>query len=454
MYFALATIIMGIGFLKANVSSIVGQLYSRSDRRRDAGFTLYYFGINMGSFWASVLCGYLGETVGWWAGFGLGGLGMLAGFVVFVLGRGWLEGRGEPPDPRLLVKPVLGPINREVMVYVGALAGIGAVYVLVRHNAAVGWLLAAGSIAVLAYVTRHLARHADRVERQRMMLSMTLVLGSVVFWTLFEQAASSLQLFADRNVDLRLISRPFAVSVFGYELFFGSKDMLAAAAANTRRVWFDMGFTSAQAQAFNPGFVLIFAPVFAALWDRLSRRGLDPNPMIKFGLALVQVGLAFLLLVWSARYANGVFRTPLIFLAVSYFLQSTGELCLSPVGMSQITKLSPTALIATMMAVWFLSISWAEWIGGLIAQLAGTETIAGQVLDPARALATSAHIFGIIGLFAAGVGVVFLALSPWLSRWAHNAGEGAYVAPEPIAPTIDGERQAVNPGVLRAERLS
>ncbi len=448
MYFALATIIMGIGFLKANVSSIVGQLYSRHDRRRDAGFTLYYFGINMGSFWASVLCGYLGETVGWWAGFGLGGLGMLAGFVVFVLGRGWLEGRGEPPNPQLLVKPVLGPINRETIVYAGGLVGIAAVFVLVRHNAAVGWLLAAGSIAILVYVLRFLSRNADRVERQRMMLAMTLVMGSVVFWTLFEQAASSLQLFADRNVDLRLISRPFAVPFLGYELFFGSRDMLAAAGANARRIWFDMGFTSAQAQAFNPGFVLIFAPVFAALWDRLSRRGLDPNPMIKFGLALVQVGVAFLLLVWSARHADGVFRTPLLFLAASYFLQSTGELCLSPVGMSQITKLSPPALVATMMAVWFLSISWAEWIGGLIAQLAGTETIAGQVLDPARALATSAHVFGVIGLFAAAVGVVFLALSPWLSRWAHTAD----LAEPALAETpVDGDREAVDRRALGAE---
>lgn len=453
MYFALATLIMGIGFLKANVSSIVGQLYSKTDRRRDAGFTLYYFGINLGSFWASVLCGYLGETVGWWAGFGLGGVGMLAGFVVFVLGRGWLEGRGEPPNPQLLTRPVLGPINREVLIYGIGLVGIAVVFVLVQHNAAVGWLLGLGSAAILAYVGQYMARHADRVERQRLLLAGVLILGSVVFWALFEQAGSSLQIFADRNVQLALISHPYVLAVFGKELFFGTHDMLAAAAPAANRVWIDMGLASTQTQAFNPGFILIFAPVFAALWAMLAKRRLDPNPMVKFGVALVQVGVAFLVLVLSAKFADGAFRTPLIFLALSYFLQSTGELCLSPVGMSQITKLSPALLVSTMMAMWFLGISWAEWVAGLLAQLAGSETVAGQVLDPARALANSTHVFSIIGVFAAAVGVLFLALSPWLSRWAHDRGDdGDGSAHEPVAPTVDGDLQGVNPLVLEAGR--
>ena len=408
MYFALSLSIVGIGFLKANISSIVGQLYRKGDKQRDAGFTLYYFGINLGSFWATLVCGYLGETVGWWAGFGLAGLGMLAGFVIFVLGRGWLEGRGEPPDPVLLAQPVVGPINREHIIYAGGLLGIAVVFLMVRHNALVGWLLAVGSAGVLAYIGRYMMRHADRVERQRMLLALTLVLGSIVFWTLFEQAGSSLQIFADRNVDLRLISHPATLHLFGRELFFGTRDMLAAAPPSPGRLWVDMTLSSSQTQSFNPGFILIFAPVFAGLWAWLGRRRRDPAPMVKFGLALVQVGAGFLLLVLGARYADASFRTPLIFIGVSYLLQTTGELCLSPVGMSQTTKLSPAILASTMMAVWFLGISWAEWLGGLVAQFAGTQTIAGQVLDPARALATSARVFGWVGLFAVGVGVVFL----------------------------------------------
>ena len=454
MYFALATIIMGIGFLKANISSIVGLLYTKADPRRDAGFTLYYFGINLGSFWASVLCGYLGETVGWWAGFGLAGLGMLAGFVAFVIGRGWLEGRAEPPNPQLLEKRIAGPITREWVIYAGGLLGIGIVFFLVRHNALVGWMLAAGSAAILAYVGRYMVREADRVERQRLMLALVLVLGSIVFWTLFEQAGSSLQIFADRNVDLRLIHRPFTVPLFGRELYFGTRDMLAAAAPSANRLWIDMSLSSSQTQAFNPGFILMFAPVFAGLWAWLGRRGGDPSPMVKFGLALLQVGAGFLLLVVGARYADASFRTPLLFIGASYLLQTTGELCLSPVGMSQTTKLSPAILVSTMMAVWFLGISWAEWLGGLVAQFAGTDTVAGQVLDPGRALATSAKVFGWVGVFAAGVGVVFLVGSRWLDGWAHAVREGPHVAPEPMAPTLDGERQAVNPALMRAERDS
>ena len=174
--------------------------------------------------------------------------------------------------------------------------------------------------------------------------------------------------------------------------------------------------------------------------------------MLKFGLSLVQVGVAFLVLVWSASFTDSSFRTPLLFITLSYFLQSTGELCLSPVGMSQTTKLAPVMLVSTMMAVWFLGISWAEWIGGIVAQLAGTETIAGQVVDPARALATSAHVFMVLGVFAMAVGVLFLALSPWLSRWAHTpaaAGEDA-----PAEFPVDGERQTVDARLLSSGGLS
>ncbi len=454
MYFALSLIIVGVGFLKPNISSIVGQLYGQADPRRDSGFTLYYFGINLGSFWAAILCGYLGQTVGWWAGFGLGGLGMLAGFIVFVLGRGWLQGKGEPPRPAELERRVAGPVTREGLIYGAGLAAVGLVFLLVRRSDIVGWLLGAGSIAVLSYVGWHMATKADKVERERLGLALFLILGAVVFFTLFEQAGSSLQSFADRNVDLALVQAPVVFPFLGHEVFMGSRAMLEAAAPAAQRWWIDMGFSSAQTQSFNPGFILLFAPVFAALWSLLGRKRRDPNPVIKFGLGLIQVGLGFLLLVWSARFADAGFRVPVMFLAVAYLFHTTGELCLSPVGLSEITKLAPPILIATLMAVWFLAVSWANWIGGLIAQLAGTETVAGQVLNPAKALATSIHIFGVIGAVAVGFGVVFLVVSPWLSRWSHGVNDAAgHVAPEPIAATIDGELTAVSPGVIRAERL-
>ncbi len=452
MYFALALSIMGVGFLKANISSIVGQLYPQGDPRRDSGFTLYYFGINLGSFWATILCGYLGETVGWWAGFGLAGMGMLAGFIVFVLGRSWLEGKGEPPDPVRLARPVVGPLSREAMIYVGGLAGVGLLYLLVRRNDLVGVLLGIGSVLILGYVGWFILRKASPVERRRLFLALFLIVGSVVFFTLEEQAGTSLSTFADRNIDLSLVSSPVVFPFLGHEVFLGSKAMLDAAPAVADRWWVDMGLRASQTQSFQPGFLLVFAPIFAASWAWLGRRDRDPNPIVKFGLGLLQVGFGFLVLVFGAKFADGAFKAPLFFLGMSYLLQSTGELCLSPVGMSEITKLAPPILVSTLMALWFLSISWAEWIGGLIAQFAGTETIAGQVLDPARALATSTHVFTVIGWAAAGVGVLFLALSPVLKGWGAGVNDAVHTAPEPIAPVPDGDRQAVNLGVLDNDR--
>jgi POT family proton-dependent oligopeptide transporter len=440
-YLALSLIIMGVGFLKPNISTLVGQLYPQGDPRRDPGFTLYYYGINMGSFWAAVLCGYLGQTVGWWAGFGLAGVGMLAGFIVFVLGKPLLQGKGEPPDMARLKAPLFGPLNREGIIYLGALLGLVLVFFVVQKNSLVGWALGIGTLVVLTYVGIHMATKCTKVERERLMLALALVFGSVVFFTLFEQAGSSLSLFADRNTNLDLIGAAHVIpNVFGRDLFIGTPAMLAAAGREAGSVWFiDMSFTAAQTQSFNAGFILIFAPVFATLWTVLARRGRDGGPMYKFGAGLLQVGLGFLVVVWAGGLADAEFRMPLLILALLYLLHTTGELCLSPVGLSEITKLSPPVLVATMMAVWFLASSAAQYIGGFIAQTAGTETVGGQVLDPGAALATSLHTFNVIGWVGVGFGVLFLVLAPVIGRWSHGVNDAA----NHPATEVDGERQAM-----------
>jgi POT family proton-dependent oligopeptide transporter len=440
-YLALSLIIMGVGFLKANISSIVGQLYVTGDPRRDPGFTLYYYGVNLGAFWAAILCGYLGQNYGWSWGFGLAGVGMLLGYIVFMIGKPMLQGKGEPPDPVLLAKPVLGPLNREWLIYGLAIVGLSAVWLLVQHNELVGGGLIAASIAVLAYVAYFMVTKCDKVERERMMLALTLIAGSVVFFTLFEQAGTSLNLFADRNTDLALIDHPSIVNVLGHPLFFGTRVMLEAAHLPAGSWWIDMSFNAAQTQSFNAGFILIFAPIFAALWGFLGKRGRDPNPMTKFGLGLLQVGLGFLVIVASQRYADANFKLPLLVLAFTYLLHTTGELCLSPVGLSQITKLSPPILVSTMMAVWFLASSWAQFIGGFVAKLAGTETVGGQVLDPALALHTSIEVFQKIGFIGAGFGVLFLVLAPFIKGWAHGADDTT----GPIEAEVDGDRQSAHP---------
>jgi POT family proton-dependent oligopeptide transporter len=419
LYLALALIIMGVGFLKANISSIVGRLYAVGDPRRDPGFTLYYYGINLGAFWAAILCGYLGQRFGWNWGFGLAGAGMLAGYITFTLGKPLLMGKGEPPDPERLSRPLIGPVTREGLIYLGALVGLAVLWLLVQHNRVVGAVLGVGAAAILSYVGGFMATRCDRIQRQRLFLAFVLIFGAVVFFTLFEQAATSLNLFADRNTQLALINAPFGLKIMGHELFFGTAAMRDAAGSAPGRVWIDMGFEAAQTQSFNAGFILIFAPIFAGLWEWLARRGLDPDPVSKFGLGLAQVGAGFLVLVWSQGLADAQFRLPLLVLAFTYLLHTTGELCLSPVGMSEITKLAPPILISTLMAIWFLATSAAEYIGALIARFAGTTTLGGQVIDPHAALANSIEVFQTIGWVGVGFGVAFLALAPLVRHWAH-----------------------------------
>ena len=420
-YLAVSLIIMGVGFLKPNISTIVGQLYPQGDPRRDSGFTLYYYGINLGAFWAAVLCGYLGQTVGWWAGFGLAGIGMALGWVVFMLGKPLLEGHGEPPNPAALKKPFLGPLNREWSIYLLGTLGVGLIWLLVQRNALVGSVLTAATVASLVFILYVIIKVCQtKAQRERMMLAVVLIFGSVVFFTLFEQAGTSLNLFADRNVDLSLT--PTAFQLLGVTV--GTPAQLAAAGiAPPTGFWVDATITAAQTQSFNAGFILIFAPIMAALWAFLAKRNMDPNPVMKFGLGIIQVGLGFMVVVWGAGMADSAFQMPIMLLALLYLFHTLGELFLSPVGLSEITKLSMPSVVSFMMAVWFLASSIAQFVGGWIAGLAGTETVGGQVLDPGLALRTSLEIFEKLGWGGIAIGVLFILISFLIKGWSHGAND-------------------------------
>jgi POT family proton-dependent oligopeptide transporter len=421
-YLALSLIIMGVGFLKPNISTIVGQLYPQGDPRRDSGFTLYYYGINLGAFWAAVLCGFLGQTVGWWAGFGLAGIGMALGWVVFVLGKPLLEGHGEPPNPELLKRPLFGPLNREWLIYILGVLGVAVVWFMVQRNALVGGVLFFSTLLSLAAILWVIVGVCKTwAQRQRMMLALVLIFGAVVFFTLFEQAGTSLNLFADRNVDLTIA--PTAMQFLGITI--GTPDQLAAAGITPTGFWIDATITAAQVQSFNAGFILIFAPIFAALWAWLASKKMDPDPTMKFGLGLVQVGLGFLVVVWAAGsgMVSPTFQMPLIILALLYMLHTTGELFLSPVGLSEITKLSMPSVVSFMMAVWFLASSIAQFVGGKIAGLMGTETVGGQVLDPQGALATSLDGFNKLGTWGVGIGIGFILISFLIKGWSNGAND-------------------------------
>lgn len=381
LFFALSLIIVGVGFLKANISTVVGALYEENDPRRDGGFTIFYVGINLGSVLATAACSYLGIKYGWAYGFGLAGIGMTLGLITFILGQSWLEGRGGPPHPEMLKTRKVFGLPLEAIFWIGGLVAVFPVWLLMqRHQiieTALPWLAGVIFASVVGYVVFKLRG----TERSRMLVALTLIFFSVLFWALFEQAGSSLTLFADQSTAMP--------------------------------TWFNAPMT----QMFNPGIIVIGGPIMAALWVWLGKRNMEPSTPVKFSFALVLVGAGFLLLTWASATQAGVdFRVPLLFLFLTYFLHTMGELCLSPVGLSMITKLSVDRVVGLMMGVWFLSSSVAHIAAGFIAQATSTDTVAGVVTSPELALQTYGSIFGTIGWTGVVVGVVLLVLSPLLKK--------------------------------------
>lgn len=399
MLIGLTFVTIGNGFFKPNISTMVGALYAPGDRRRDAGFTIFYMGINLGSLFSQLLCPLLATMVGWWAGFGLAAFGMLLSWVLIRFDGGALNGYGEPPART-------GP-DRSILIYVCALAAAPVILFLfynvmnapkpVEGAGFLGYLAALPLMGKLLFGTFVIsvpgilfwsAKVGDRKEFQMMLAAMVLVVFNVVFWTLFEQAGSSLTLFADRNTNL---------SIFG--LF---------------------SISAGQTQFFNAFFIVTLAPIFSILWGVLGRRGLEPSIPVKFAIALMGVGAGFLFLVWGTQFADGTFKVAVWWLAGLYFIHSAAELCISPVGLSMITKLSIARVVGLMMGVWFLSISCAQYVAGLVAQVASVETVGGQVTNLKVSLETYAGVFWTIGLVSASIGVLLLLLSPIIRKWMHG----------------------------------
>ncbi|WP_227711263.1 peptide MFS transporter [Novosphingobium ovatum] len=396
---ALATIAVGNGFFKPNISTMVGALYAPGDSRRDAGFTIFYMGINLGSILGQFLCALLADHIGWWGGFGIAGIGMLVSFALVTFHGGRLNGLGDTP---------LGQTrDRGVVIYVLALLAIPALYWLFSNLMSaprptpgagiIGMIMALPVLTKVLNLTFLIAipgilvwawRAGSRQEFEMMLAAMVLVVFNVLFWTLFEQAGSSLSLFADRNTDR---------SVFGL---------------------FEM--SAPQTQNFNPISVVILAPILSALWGALAARGREPSIPVKFGIALIGVGAGFLILVLGAQFADDQFRVGLFWLAALYVVHSAAELCISPVGLSMITKLSIARITGLMMGVWFLSISLAQSLAGLLAQSASVETVGGEVTNPKLSLETYLAIYEKFGLITIGVGVLLLIGARWLRRWMHG----------------------------------
>src|SRR6478672_7627305 len=400
MLIALSLISVGNGFFKPNISTIVGTLYEQGDRRRDAGFTIFYMGINLGSVLGQLFCPLLADWIGWWAGLSLAGVGMLISFALMQFDGGRLTGYGD--------RPADAP-NKDLIIYVSALIAVPVLVFLFNNlmNSApaaegsgfIGYLASLSLMGKLLFGTFIVAVPAiliwsyakgTRTEAQMMTAAMVLIVFNVFFWTLFEQAGSSLTLFADRNTDR---------SVFG--LF---------------------NISAPQTQNFNPICIVLLAPVMSWLWTGLAKRGLEPSISVKFSIALMGVGAGFLFLVFGSTFAGpgNNFQVGLWWLAGLYLIHSLAELCISPVGLSMITKLSIARVVGLMMGVWFLSISVAQYFAGIVAQFASVETVGGQVNNLKVSLDTYTGTFTTIAWIAIAAGVVLFLLSWPLKRWMHG----------------------------------
>ena len=385
-WLALALIIVGSGFLKANISVMVGQLYPLTDVRRDGAYTIFYMGINVGAAIGTIIAGYLGQTYGWAYGFGAAGIGMLLGLVVFVLGKSALRGAGEAPGP--LAR------NTEWMLYGAGVVGVAVIWALIQYQGVIQNLLIVSGILLLGYVLYE-AFKLEKHARDRIFAILFLIALNPVFWGLFEQAGGSLNLYTDRYVDRGGVP----ASIF---------------------------------QSINPIYIILLAPLFAMLWSWLGRRGLEPSAPAKFGLALLQVGAGFLVFVLGAATGD---MTPVIFVFLIYLLHTTGELCLSPVGLSAMNRLAPKFMASLIMGAWFYMSAVGNFVAGKIGEATGGHD--GEMTKEA-----TLSIYNTIGWVAVGIGVFVLLVSPLVKKLMHLdtlrdddlAGQAELA--EPIAPGL------------------
>ncbi|MSR75636.1 MAG: MFS transporter [Planctomycetes bacterium] len=509
-FVALSLLILGNGFFKPNISTMVGALYPADSGKRDGGFTIFYMGVNLGAALSPLLCGYIGEKYGWHYGFGLATIGMLIGLAVFVmptrvtqlligagalvtawslvkfnaggpqvvavniamavalvlsalasviaLSRGGFPGEvGQPKDPGAIrAKSFLG-ISNGLTIAVGVLVMIPVFALLLQHDKKAGIVLSVfGGLAFLSLIIT--AIRSQKVERQRLFVVFILMFFSMLFWAFFEQAGSSVNNFTDRNVDIVVNDKVLTTADVGTQVtdaaitqeFLGVEvngkrytleDIAGAEKARDDADPATVGTVSFRAtqahvgmgiggealkasvfQAVNPIFILVFGLLLTALWGFLAARRIEPSTPIKFGLGLMQLGLGFGAFWYGAQNSDAHGFCGVEWLLLGYLLQTTGELCLSPVGLSMVTKLSPAKMVSTVMGGWFLAMAFSNFLAAQIAALTGVgHGEAGKTVipPPIETIGVYGGVFGQIAIYALGAGLLVMLISPILTKWMH-----------------------------------
>ncbi len=367
LYIALAFLIIGNGFFKPNMPTILSGLYEKKDARRDGGFTIYYMSVNLGAFFSPILCGIVGETYGWHYGFGIAGIGMLAGLFIFLkfghiidyhetidkeTGEKKLEYRplGGVPNEENLSQKIFG-FSKEIWIYTLCVVSVLGIALLVKNYTLITYAILPLSLGILGLIFI-IALRSPKIERDRLFVILILLLFTTLFFSFFEQAGSSLTLFASENVNRNFFGNVIPASLF---------------------------------QSVNPMFILIFASPLSILWMQLAQRQKEPSTPFKFALGILLLSLGFLILGIAPRFISlqtivegdsvmKIVAVPAIFLVFSYLFQTLGELCLSPIGLSMVTRLAPAKIVGMVLGAWYLSSSLAFQVGGLIANLTADET--------------------------------------------------------------------------------
>lgn len=513
-YIALALLVVGNGYFKPNISTMVGSLYPEASERRDSGFTLFYMGINLGAAMSPLICGYIGETYGWHHGFNLATIGMTIGLFIFIfppqvnmftIGGGaigvayglyhiahtpvqqFINGligtalliaaaiavvalkRGGLPD-WAGAQPVEARLKGHrpiAAIYLGTFISIFIIAWMLRGGEWASYVLyVLGGVALLWLGKEIVSR--PKVQRERLQVVLILMFFSMLFWAFFEQAGSSINNFTDRNVDrvieervltqedlgktidITLSTAQLGYKIPGYDIFTmdeldgltAKKNADRVAALETGKDYtppaYDLQLTvtpdlvgmsingneipASQFQACNPTFILTFGLVFSALWTVLAKRNLEPSIPVKFGFGLLQLGGGFLVLWLGAQQANSHGMVGMQWLVLAYMLHTTGELCISPVGLSMITKLSPKDIVSATMGIWFLATAFSNLMASVIAKLTGVSegAEAGAIPPPIETLGIYSDVFVKIGIGAIAGAILCWILSPLLVRWEHT----------------------------------
>ncbi|MBN7828892.1 MFS transporter [Stenotrophomonas maltophilia] len=458
-YLSLALIIMGVGFLKPNISTIVGKLYAKDDPRRDSGFSLFYAGINLGALFSSLVCGFLGEAYGWKYGFGAAGIGMLAGLAMFLWGQKYLQGHAEPPQPAALKQKVMG-LPREWLIYLCAVLGVLPVAWLM-WAAGNGAFALGGEISlalmlmlvvlggVLVWFAWFTGSKCTPVQRQQMIALMVLIFMALVFFTMYEQSYGSWVTFTDRLLTKDIV--PSLVITGGTPLPWSIISLLLA----------PLGFViSARLSERRPGsaaprtffaaivvlmlvllvrdclvipqtagsltylgglFLVLLAPAFAALWTWMDRRGWEPGKPVKSAWGLVIGALSFVPLALAAQQVGATGEMASVWwLVLAYFLLASGEMCLSPVGLSAVTQLAVPRVMSLMMGTWFLATAFSETLAALFGKLAAIEVPEGESLDMVAAAGAYAHLFWLLMWIGLGCALAAFIAAPLLKKMMHG----------------------------------